>query len=1683
MAKKAPKKKLSRKSKRIIRRSIAAVLMVTAIGVAAIPVPDIQADNGTSLYSSSDDKRADIVDDRTPCVYDVNGANGNVSSGDVDYSDDLLLDTNGILTPPYPVNETKGDPNRNTYRTYRIRKSANGSEWELNWQFKYYLTDVAEGKRGIISQYNNSFLETEVNLGNLSAIEYYTVPEADYEKFYKEEEGSETHTLTYNDYVDYKEHGEVAMTEEAQWFNTYLNAEFVGYWKVCKEYYDASKLKEAYDAWVEAGSDPTTEPQAPPSPMPTQPTDLSVTPDKYFTPEQKYKFYCDMDSELRQYGSGYTLIRVIDASNTAEGISNYIYVVNGKGVTPLKGSLDEYDFLVKEKSVGIVGIADEAFAGVTKIDTIILPDELIYLGDGAFYNSFIKSINLNSVENVGNRAFKNCTQLKNITFTSAVKNIGAEAFSNIGATSITFTYSVEEIGPGAFSNCKYLQTVNMEELQNCQIDKFAFFNCYDLDDVSMYNAGITKIGDGAFAVSSGVTGSWVDVVLPAHITAPDGLGDWLFAGRSNLNSVVFPSDMGSNKTNEVTLPSSMFNSCAKLKYIEFPDTGSKSCGYITYSPCMFLDITNKDFYVRGPETRLDGEIADPRKATWSAVTAVSDFVPYVYKDGSGVEYYEVSDGNYLLTANAEGVLTSCRLNPWADVPAEGLDLIIPDKVGNYKINSLASDCFSEDAIREAIGSLTIEDDSISEIADGTFKNLQKLHTVEIGNSVDRIGNEAFDGCKQLTKVTFHTPETGYTNFEIGTNAFRTGGTKLTFCGDIIEGYAPFDWAMKSDNYVDEISGTRVCYKSLSPTNLTVLYNNATGDRTLVDYPKYENVDQDNAEAIHQIESAFYQQYGESISGDQDVSQYVDRRNAFFNYWNANYSLPLDDPNHPYNQEDIYGPWVTPEWISRVSKETEDSKTWASGSAPNSYFAENPYSIIECYENPGNYEWQTLTPLAEALVNSTTKIVVPVGVDSIDVYGYITENSNKTNVLRYLQSELPEEDYKMYSASLEDAKDGEDSVPGLFSGLFQDYTENTDAEKKYRGNDRVEEIVLEAIKKLPVNAFDSCEKLRKITIGPGCEDIGTAPFRGCENLSEVIIQDNEKYTSSKAIIYSINEDGTYTIEECLPYRGKDSTIAPPVISLANDPNLANVTAIKEGAFEDCNNISAVDLREIKAITAIPKKAFKDCKILSQVFLPETVNSIREEAFAYDMGDDSPSRVSVTIPGNEVHIATDAFEHQPTVTIRSYEGSAAHEYADYHEIGWENLAKTFQVVFLDHDGTQIGETQYIEEGKNAIPPENPTREGHTFVGWSEDYLGVTKDLILVAQYKENVTDNPNEDDPNADDPNKDDPNKDDPNKDDPNKDDPNKDDPNKDDPNNGNNSNNGNSSDKPNDPNTDGKLYTVMVVKGDGGGSYLSGSTVKVIADEPASGQKFSHWSSADGVAFANNNSATTTFVMPKKNVTVTANFVSKSGGNSGTVSSNNKNDGGTKVTINRPGFSNQDLSSATVNGTNDNFIIKITETASATQAVEAALTAEYGSLENIQYFPMDITLWDVTGTTKITDTTGITIDITVPLPDSLVKYGGNNKVAGVVNNRLDKLSPKFTTIDGVPCVTFRATHFSPYTIYVDTTNLTADTIQDSTPKTGDGIHPKWFLAIGLACVSMILFLKKDKVKPANKAKLA
>ncbi len=294
-------------------------------------------------------------------------------------------------------------------------------------------------------------------------------------------------------------------------------------------------------------------------------------------------------------------------------------------------------------------------------------------------------------------------------------------------------------------------------------------------------------------------------------------------------------------------------------------------------------------------------------------------------------------------------------------------------------------------------------------------------------------------------------------------------------------------------------------------------------------------------------------------------------------------------------------------------------------------------------------------------------------------------------------------------------------------------------------------------------------------------------------------------------------------------------------------------------------------------------------------------------------------------------------------------------------------------------------------------------------------------------------------------------------------------------------------------TVGPYYTLTVVNGSGSGSYPAGTQAIIVANEPESGKMFGSWTiSPDNTPIASKGLSATVITMPSENVTVTANYVTKtsSGGGSGSGSSGNNGSGsgttptpsktssGTTVVIEKNGLSNTGVVSAVVNGSSDNFTIKITEQSAASEAVLKALQAQFGDVNKIMYFPMDISLYDASGDKKITDTTGLTVTITLPLPDSLIPYGGNNKVAAVVNNQLDILSPKFTTINGVDCVTFTCTHFSPYVIYVNTEQISlagdnSNGPSDQTPKTGDGIKPKWFLATGLAAIGVFFFVWTDK----------
>lgn len=1604
MSKTTPKRRLNKKARRSIRRTMAVVLLITSLVVAAIPVPEAAAEDGTSSTTSSTLTYPDSFSDFT-----------------ISHSLISSMEPNGI--------EEK--------KALTVRKMSDGT-WQLDWQFKFFSTP---GEHGVISEYNSTYKSDEVTLNPNVTMGYQVVELTEYDAFY-ESVADLLYEITYDEYIS------VTSSQSAVAFFTKF---FPDTYEAYKEVWDQFKIDMDY--WNSLTPEEQLNRNQPVLEAGWQV--LSMGP-KDLNENQKFLYYCDENGY-----PGATLVKVFDYREGVTTPSKIVYMPNGGDGETKDVNGFWYD---DAQTASIIAIGDKAFKGTKNVYILHLPGEIKYIGQEAFQDSFIQEVTFDNVETIGHRAFKDCSQLRTVELSHGATILGNEAFYNTGITSISFPYSIDTIGAGAFAECRNLQEVNLSEISqpNCAIGDFGFYNDTALNTIVFDGSTINSIGKGTFAVSSGVVGTLDTFVFPATISKESQFGDYMFAGRTNMKHVTMPRDFG--KAESVTVPAHTFEGCINLECVEFPADGGGSCGYTKFSTDIFKNVINQNFYVRGPELDREGVEAMPRQCTWGAYTAASEYVPYVYvKDG--VDYYEVSKDAYLLLVNSNGELASCvAVEGRTLVP--GFELIIPEQVGTITVNSVAQGCFDrEPEIKENVGKITIKDGSISRVDDNVFANCPRLTSVYVGNSVKSIGNNAFINCPKLTDITFATPMDGnYSGFTIGTNALTTGSDRLTVHADIVDGYAPFEWAMNPNNYVDEISGTRVCYRGLAPKYMTAIVDNNTNMPTLVDYPKYDRIDMENQDYIEELAFYYVSKYGtQNQNGDSARAEATVTELA-----EGNLTAVEGDTLYASVDDTLLASSVSD------GGTTDDSPTTPTYDCPDprEYHIDDwkdyaaKYSIIDKYEayvvrgEAASYEWQTMTPKELEIINATKHLVVPSGITSIDAYGFFNDanGSNANNINKYFSK--TDNNYKMCTPGSGNIQD--EVQPGIFSGYYKDYDtveQSEDAalyEKLVKGNDRVETITLTAVEFLPDYAFDSCERLHTVVLGDACTDIGIAPFRGCTNL--VNVGGNEHYTSENGIIYSKKADGTLQIEECLSARGSTglNSIGTKYVNATTDPLLANVSSIAEGAFQNCDYISKVDFTVMEKIKTIPKACFNDCDTLSDVILPTTVNEIQEEAFS-----DTPTGLSVTIPGIEVSIEDTAFDHSEG-TIRTYENSAAYIYARYHNIDIELLSEKHRVTFLDYDGTEL-DVQLVDDGGTAIEPEVPKRKGYTFTGWSEDFKSVTKDLWVVAQYKVDGS-NGNGGSTGG----------------------------NTGGSNNGGSSSSSGSTTGGSSAETSG-VHNVTVINGTGSGTYKKGQTVTITANGPATGQKFDKWiTNSLNVAMTNVTSSQTTFTMPDNSVVITATFKSTSitsTGNSGTtngttssgntIASTTVNNNGTTVRVNKPGISNTGLASAVVRGSSDKFMVVISDSAEATAAVEAALKGQYGErFDALRYVAMDISLYDATGTAKIENTQGLSVDITIPIPDALIQYGGNNKAISVTNGALEHLGTKFTAIGGVPCMTFTATHFSPYGVYVDTQNLTAS--MDMTPKTGDGIHPKWFLAVGLLCASVVLFMKKDEKKRVRTA---
>tara|TARA_B110000967_G_scaffold170746_1_gene180898 strand:- start:506 stop:5833 length:5328 start_codon:yes stop_codon:yes gene_type:complete len=202
------------------------------------------------------------------------------------------------------------------------------------------------------------------------------------------------------------------------------------------------------------------------------------------------------------------------------------------------------------------------------INSIILPDTLTSIGEGAFCNNiYLTNINLpQSLETFGEKSFYGCWNLESMTIPNSVSNIDDSAFEKcISLTDITFVrdnISLTSLPTRMFFNCISLSNVYFNNISIDSIPVECFFNCKSLQKLEI-------IGVDNAAEEIKISNRLPDDVTIIHKSA--------FSDCAKIPNLEFPTELKKIQMNA-------FKNCRKLIFNTFPSS-VEYIGYSSFNGC------------------------------------------------------------------------------------------------------------------------------------------------------------------------------------------------------------------------------------------------------------------------------------------------------------------------------------------------------------------------------------------------------------------------------------------------------------------------------------------------------------------------------------------------------------------------------------------------------------------------------------------------------------------------------------------------------------------------------------------------------------------------------------------------------------------------------------------------------------------------------------------------------------------------------------------------------------------------------------------------------------------------------------------------------------------------------------------------------------------------------------------
>ena len=379
----------------------------------------------------------------------------------------------------------------------------------------------------------------------------------------------------------------------------------------------------------------------------------------------------------------------------------------------------------------VTEIGGSAFAA-SSLSAVVIPDTVISMGEYAFQSSaYLSSVKIgNGLRSISKEAFEYCSNLSEITIPAGIESIGGAAFKFAGLGKLIFENNSKliVISYAAFYGCP-LTSVNFpDSLMN--IGDSAFSECFSLSSISFgEGSSLQIIGAEAFRYAPLAT-----VAFPANIRT---IGDYAFADTAIAGSATIPASLES-------LGGGAFGACHALTEIKV-ESGNK----------IYADIDGV-VYTNDGKTAVAYPAGNPAEnytvldgtqkigiaafyGSWNlrGVTVpagVDEFYEYAFFDCEKVCGYSLPDT--LETVGPYSMAKNYSLN----------SVSLPDSVINIGRYAFAYD--------SSLYTVYISDTSkLARISFASFA-LSGIQTMRIPANVSTVAQYAFEGCKQLTSVTF-----------------------------------------------------------------------------------------------------------------------------------------------------------------------------------------------------------------------------------------------------------------------------------------------------------------------------------------------------------------------------------------------------------------------------------------------------------------------------------------------------------------------------------------------------------------------------------------------------------------------------------------------------------------------------------------------------------------------------------------------------------------------------------------------------------------------------------------------------------------------------------------------------------------------------------------------------------------